>query len=55
MEMSVREARAKFCEVARAAARGERVLITKRGQPLIEFIPYRGVTSDGEDKSRTAK
>ena len=55
MEMSVREARAKFCEAARAAARGERVLITKRGRLLIELIPFRNVVPDGEGESRAAE
>ena len=39
MEMSVREAKARFAEAASAAANGERVVITKRGVPFVEIIP----------------
>ena len=39
MELSIREAKARFSEVAAAAARGERVVVTKQGQPFIEWIP----------------
>ncbi len=38
MELSIREAKARFAEAAAAAARGERVVITKYGQPFIEFV-----------------
>lgn len=38
MEMSVREAKARFSEAAEAAARGERVIVTKHGQPFIELV-----------------
>ena len=41
MQLSVREAKARFAEVAAAAARGERVVVTKHGQPFIEFVPAR--------------
>ena len=39
MEMSVREAKAQFGEAANAAARGERVVITKHGVPFVELVP----------------
>ena len=39
MELSIREAKARFTEAAKAAARGERVVITKHGVPFIEFVP----------------
>lgn len=39
MELSIREAKARFSEVAAAAARGERVVVTKQGLPFIEWIP----------------
>ena len=39
MELSIREAKARFTEAATAAARGERVVITKHGVPFIEFVP----------------
>ena len=39
MEFSIREAKAHFAEAAAAAARGERVVVTKHGRPFIEMIP----------------
>ena len=39
MEMSIREAKAQFAEAANAAARGERVVITKHGVPFVELVP----------------
>ena len=39
MELSMREAKARFTEVAAAAARGERVVVTKHGQPFVELVP----------------
>lgn len=39
MEMSVREARAQFAAALAAAARGERVTITKNGTPVAELGP----------------
>jgi prevent-host-death family protein len=39
MEISVREAKARFAEAASAAASGERVVITKRGVPFVEIVP----------------
>lgn len=38
MELSVREAKARFAEAALAAAQGERVVITKRGVPFVEIV-----------------
>lgn len=39
MELSVREAKARFSEAAAAAARGERVVVTKNGQPFVQLVP----------------
>jgi prevent-host-death family protein len=39
MELSIREAKARFAEAAAAAARGERVVVTKHGRPFVELIP----------------
>ena len=39
MELSIREAKARFAEAAAAAARGERVVVTKRGRPFVELVP----------------
>jgi prevent-host-death family protein len=38
MELSIREAKARFAEAAAAAARGERVVITKHGRPFVELV-----------------
>ena len=53
MELSIREAKSRFTEVAAAAARGERVIITKYGHPFIELIPAQGV--GGIDEGKAAK
>ena len=39
MELSIRDAKARFAEAATAAARGERVVVTKHGRPFIELVP----------------
>lgn len=41
LELSVREAKSRFAEAAAAAARGERVLVTKHGKPFVELVPAR--------------
>ena len=38
MELSIREAKARFAEAAAAAARGERVVVTKGGRPFVELV-----------------
>ncbi len=38
MEFSIREAKARFAEAATAAARGERVVVTKHGRPFVELV-----------------
>lgn len=38
VELSIREAKARFTEAAAAAARGERVVVTKHGRPFIELV-----------------
>ena len=38
MELSIREAKARFAEAAAAAARGERVVVTKHGRPFVEMV-----------------
>jgi prevent-host-death family protein len=38
MELSIREAKAHFAEAAAAAARGERVIVTKHGRPFVELV-----------------
>lgn len=39
MELSIQEAKARFAEAAAAAARGERVVVTKHGRPFVELVP----------------
>jgi prevent-host-death family protein len=39
MEMSIREAKAKFSEAIAAAARGESVIVTKFGKPVAQISP----------------
>lgn len=41
MKLSIREAKTRFSEAAAAAARGERVTVTKNGQPFVELVPAR--------------
>jgi prevent-host-death family protein len=52
MELSIREAKARFAEAAAAAARGERVVVTKHGRPFIELVSARPAT--GMDFARAA-
>lgn len=58
MEMSVREARAKFSHALAAAERGERVVITKHGKPVAEMGPPApkkgGIDFDHLEKVRKA-
>lgn len=39
MEMSIREAKAKFSEAIAAAERGETVTITKNGKAVVDLVP----------------
>mgnify|MGYP006176023821 CR=1 FL=1 len=39
MKLSIREAKARFSEAAAAAARGERVVVTKNGEPFVQLVP----------------
>lgn len=39
MQMTMREAKARFSEAANAAAAGESVTITKHGLPFIKLVP----------------
>lgn len=41
MKLSIREAKSRFSEAAAAAARGERVTVTKNGEPFVELVPAR--------------
>ncbi len=52
MELSIREAKARFAEAAAAAAAGERVVVTKHGRPFVELVPAR--TASGMDFEKAA-
>lgn len=52
MELSIREAKARFTEAAAAAARGERVVVTKHGRPFVELVPAQ--RTSGMDFERAA-
>lgn len=41
MELAVREAKARLSELIAAAQAGERVIITKNGQPAVEIVRVR--------------
>ena len=51
MELSIREAKARFAEAAAAAARGERVVVTKHGRPFVELVPAHRVSGVDFDKA----
>ena len=41
MELALREAKARLSELVAAAEKGERVVITKHGQPAVELVRCR--------------
>jgi prevent-host-death family protein len=51
MELSIREAKARFAEAAAAAARGERVVVTKHGRPFVELVSAQGASGMDFDKA----
>jgi len=51
MELSIREAKARFAEAAAAAARGERVVVTRHGRPFIEMVPAHRAAGMDFDKA----
>ena len=42
MEFALRQAKARFSELVSAAEKGERVVITKYGKPVVELVRLRG-------------
>jgi prevent-host-death family protein len=52
MELSIREAKARFAEAAAAAVRGERVVVTKHGRPFVELVS--AVKASGMDFEKAA-
>lgn len=55
MEMSIREAKARFTEAAAAASRGERVVVTKHGRPLVELVPARKASGMDFEKAEAVR
>ena len=55
MEMSIREAKAKFSQAVAAAARGESTIITKYGQPIAQISPPSFEKSGGFNWDHAAK
>ena len=55
MELSIREAKARFAEAAAAASRGERVVVTKHGRPFIELISAQKAGGMDFDKAATIR
>ncbi len=51
MELSIREAKARFTEAAAAAARGERVVVTKHGRPFVELVSAQRVSGMDFEKA----
>jgi prevent-host-death family protein len=55
MELSIREAKARFAEAAAAAARGERVIVTRHGVPFVALVAVQranGMDFDKADRIR---
>ena len=43
MEVGAFEAKNKLSELIDRAARGEEIVITRRGRPLVKLVPYRSL------------
>lgn len=54
MELSIREAKARFAQAA-AAARGERVVVTKHGRPFVELVSAQRAFGMDFDKAATIR
>jgi prevent-host-death family protein len=55
MELSIREAKARFAQAAAAAARGERVVVTKHGRPFVELVSAQRAFGMDFDKAATIR
>lgn len=57
MEIAVRDAKARLSELIAAAQAGERVVITKNGQPAVEIVRVRrrGAVDFGKLKAARAR
>lgn len=54
MELALREAKARLSEIIVAAENGERVVITKYGQPAVEIVRFRRTGGIDFDKLSAA-
>lgn len=55
MEISLSQAKARFSEIVSAAVKGERVVITKHGKPVVELLGLRGRGCGGIDFKKLAE
>ena len=55
MEVGLREAKARLSELVDAAHRGERVVITKHGEPAVELVRFRTTGGIDFDKLTAAR
>lgn len=55
MELSIREAKARFAEAAAAAARGERVVVTEHGRPFVELVSAQRASGMNFEKAATVR
>jgi len=51
VKISIRKAKARFAEAAAAAARGERVVVTKHGRPFVELVAAQPTTGMNFDRA----
>ena len=50
--VTAREANQKFSEILSQAAAGEKIVITRRGEPVAELVPYRSASSEDAAAAR---
>ena len=55
MEFALRQAKARLSELVAAAQGGERVVITKHGEPAVELVRFRRVGGIDFDKLKEAR
>ncbi len=55
VELSIHEAKARFAEAADAAARGERVIVTKHGRPFVELVPAHSASGMDFEKAAVVR
>ena len=55
MELALREAKARLSELVAAAQNGERVVITKYGEPAVELVRFRKRGGIDFDKLEAAR